>query len=330
MSTTATTIRPAYLSDADELAHERPEGVPMWSENYLSGACFPAAGAGVWVHQCRPQHDTRFWEEVFTFMLPGDRYLVAKGARLADGAGASGPALTYECLQPFVRWRKSFHGLARLVPGEELRAGPLADGPHLAVDMDLTWTGAGPAFDMDMSEQSWASVQAHYQQHCRVTGTIEFARERLELDGCGIRDHSWGPRDLSRLGNHAWIYGELSSGRRIMYFHHDTAGGSGRLDHGHEAADDLRPLVAAGELPVPRVPRAWAEPYVLELRRADGQVLPLRAEILSGQALALTNGSELQLGAPGPDATHHLFECPTRFEWDGEAGYGMTEWSWRT
>jgi len=302
----------------------------MWSENYLSGACFPAAGAGVWLHQCRPQHDTRFWEEIFTFMLPGDRYLVAKGARLADGPAPAGPALTYECLQPFAKWRKSFHGLARLVSGEELRAGALTDGPHIAVDMELIWTGVGPAFDMDMSEQSWASVKAHYQQHCRITGTIDFGGEHLDLDGYGIRDHSWGPRDLSRLGNHVWIYGELESGRRIMYFHHVAEDGVGLLEHAHEADDDPRPLVAAGELAVPRPPQAWAEPYVIELRRADGEVLPLRGEILSAPALALTNGSEMQLGAPGPDATHHLFECATRFEWAGEGGYGITEWSWRT
>ncbi len=324
---------PGYLKDSDEVWHERPDGVPMWSENYLSGACFPGAGVGVWLHQSRPQHDARFWEEIFTVSLPGDRCLLAKGATLAipHGNGPAGPALRYECVEPFRVWRKTFSGLARLVGGAEARLAPLADGPHLAVDMDLTWTCVGPPFDMDMSEQVWAETKAHYQQHCQVAGSIEFGGERIELEGVGIRDHSWGPRDLSGLGNHTWIYGEFPSGRRIMYFHHRTSSGGGLLDIGHIAdGDDVVSVRVAGALPVPRRPSDWANSYVLDLAGPDGAARTLQAEILGGIPLALTNGSELQLGAPGPDASHHLFECPTRFGLDGETGYGMTEWTWRT
>lgn len=324
---------PGYLRDADEGWHIKPDGVPMWSENYLSGACFPAAGAGVWLHQSRPQHDPRFWEEVFTVSLPGDRYLLAKGATLGvpHGNGPIGPGLRYECVEPFRVWRKTFSGLARLVTGAEARSGPLVDGPHLAVDMDLTWTCLGPPFDMDMSEQVWADTKAHYQQHCRVAGWIEFGGDRFALDGVGMRDHSWGPRDLGGLGNHTWIYGEFPSGRRIMYFHHRTSAGGGLLDIGHIVDDrGTSSLRSAGELPVPRDPSAWAEPYSLDLAGSDGAVTSLRGDILGAIPLALTNGSELQLGAPGPDATHHLFECPTRFVLDGEIGYGITEWTWRT
>jgi hypothetical protein len=322
-----------YLRDDDEVWHEMPEGVQNWSENYLSGACFPEGGAGVWLHHSRPHHDQRFWEEVFTFALPGDRFLLSKGATLAipGGNGAVGPGLTYDCVEPYKRWRKTFHGLARLVSGDEARSGPLADGPLVAVDMELDWVGAGPVFDMDMSDQVWAGVKAHYQQHCRVAGTIEFGGERLELEGFGMRDHSWGPRDLRGVGNHTWIYAEFPSGRRLMYFHHVAAGGAGLLEVGHEMdGDETTPLRAAADLPVPRDPDRWAEPYAVDFHRGDGTVGTVRGEILSGIPLAMTNLSELQLGRPGPHATHHLIECPSRIEWDGETGFGITEWSWRT
>jgi hypothetical protein len=323
--------RPVYLRDADERCHQAPADVAMWSENYLSGVCFPSAQAGAWFHQSRPQHDPRFWESVFTFMLPGDRFLVAKGAAHADPHASSfGAGLTYECLEPFRLWRKSFHGLARLVSGDQLRSGPLPDGPHVAVDMDLMWEGAGPTFDMDMSEQVWAGVKAHYQQHCRVRGQLAFGDERYELRGCGIRDHSWGPRDLAQLGNHVWIYGEFPSGRRIMYFHHVTPTGAGLLEHGHELDRELRPITKVGELPVPRPAAHWGDAYTVEFRCADGEVRKLHGDILTAVPLAMDNGSELILGAPGATASHHLFESASRFEWDGEVGYGITEWSWRT
>ena len=191
---------------------------------------------------------------------------------------------------------------------------------------------------MDMSEQVWADVKAHYQQHCRVSGTISLEgngieAERLDLDGFGMRDHSWGPRDLSGLGNHTWIYGEFPSGRRLMYFFHVTPEGGGLLDVGHEAeGDELRPLRKADghELQVPRDPAAWAEPYEVEFERSTGEVSTLKGEILGGIPLGLANGSELTMGAAGPLDSHHLIECPSRLEWDGEVGFGITEWTWRT
>src|SRR5262245_6804346 len=189
-------LAPDYLRDRDEVWHEQPDDVENWSENYLSGACFPETGTGCWLHQSRPHHDPRFWSEIFTFALPGDRFLMSKGATLADPGrdGPTGPGLRYDCVEPYGRWTKRFPRLARLAEGDELRAGPLADGPLLAVDMDLEWECVGPPFDMDMSEQVWADIKAHYQQHGRIRGTIEWAGERLELSGFGMRDHSWGPR----------------------------------------------------------------------------------------------------------------------------------------
>ena len=43
-------------------------------------------------------------------------------------------------------------------------------------------------------------AKAHYEQHTRVTGTIEIdgvgdaAGEAWEMNGLGLRDKSWGPR----------------------------------------------------------------------------------------------------------------------------------------
>jgi len=83
---------PDYLRARDEVWHDRPDGVPKWSENYLSGACFPQARAGVWLHQSRPQHDPRFWEEIFTFALPDGRLRAVEGSDTSRCPAATAPS----------------------------------------------------------------------------------------------------------------------------------------------------------------------------------------------------------------------------------------------
>src|SRR6266436_4127161 len=85
-----------------------------------------------------PGHDglPTLWDEVMYITLPGDRYLVTRGfgpGRVedanGDGRGEIAIAgLSFRCDEPFRSWTKRFDGAARLVSGDDLRAGPIGDG----------------------------------------------------------------------------------------------------------------------------------------------------------------------------------------------------------
>jgi hypothetical protein len=317
---------PPYLQLADELSHARGESA-LWSENYLSQAYFPQAEVGLWLHQCRPAHDRDLWEEITVIYLPDDRFLLAKGAGLGRGEqGPWGAALRYRCEEPFVRWTKSFRGTARLVEGEEMRAGPLADGLSVGVDMETTWRGLGPAFDWDVSELTWADARSHYEQHCAVTGRLHFGEEEIELDGSGIRDHSWGPRDVAGIGRHIWAHAQFPSGRSFMLFHHVAPDGN-LVSHGLlDAGEGIVRAELIGSAPLLTDAEQAGDGYELHLRGGGDTAAVLSAEILQVAGLGLTGLSELVLGVPpGPPASHQLFEGQTRFTWDGETGYGLSE-----
>jgi hypothetical protein len=315
--------RPEFLEVEDELPHPIGPG-PLWSENYLSHAVFPETGCAHWLHQGRTAFDPRMWQDFFLFYLPGDRFLCSKGeVVLPDTHGPRGPNLAYRCDEPFARWTKTFHGLARLVDGDRLRAGALTDGLQIGVDMELVWTARGPAFDMDMTGQSWGTT--HYEQDCTVSGFLRYGDEQILLEGTGLRDHSWGPRDFAPIRNHCWIHGRWPDGRAFMIFHLVTMDGSVLS---HVTVDDGRgrmPGRIASEAPLITDPAAGGSDYTLVFETERGTV-KIAAEVVQLGVVSMAGTSELVVGAdPEPTSSHWLMEGTTRFTWDGDEGFGLTE-----
>lgn len=320
--------RPVHLTDIDELTHP-VEDVALWSENYLSYVWSPSNEVGVYMHFNRPPFNPRLWHDIFVVYLPGDEYLVAKGFTPETNAAARGPrgaGLDWTCNEPWAQWTKRFEGAVQHVTGDELRSGALLDGVHTGARMELVYRAMGTAFGVgDLSQQDWAVE--HYEQHCAVTGWIEHEGTRYEIDGTGLRDHSWGPRDLSRMADHVWLQGQFPSGRTFMAIYVRNRSGHGHLDYhligdrdGNLQVATLRnpPVISDDSQPL--------NPYVLEFELADGTVETISAEVLTGCPIGLVGQSEMAYGVDfRPQTSHTLWECLARFQWNGEVGYGLSE-----
>jgi hypothetical protein len=158
------TAWPAWLAEADEHPHSPPD-IPRWSENYVSYVYSPRSGVGVWFHLSHVIGSTDLadlWEQVLCIVLPDDEFVMSRHfgrGHTADGSLTIG-GLDYACESPFSRWRTRYFGGARLIRGDEMRAGPLTDGPHEAVEFDITATMMSPPFDYGTGtlEQSWAKA----------------------------------------------------------------------------------------------------------------------------------------------------------------------------
>ena len=320
------TERPDYLQAADEVTH-KPRDVPLWSENYLSQVYAPEAEIGFWFHLGRSAFDVHLWNEIFIAYLPGDQYLVASSFSYGEcEQGPLGNQLHYRCVEPFKKWTKSFRGAANLVSGETLRAGPFVPGRSMHVDVELYWESLGPAWDLGPPSihDTWAS--AHYEQHGVVRGTICYDGKRIELAGSGIRDHSWGPRDLSRFNTHAWMSGQFPDGRTFEIFH--TVDTHGR-EKTHAILGDAHSIRAAKM--VTKAPLITnidhvGKAYDIVLTSESGGRAEIHAEIIQAPPMVFAGASELLFGHHRPPtSTHLLFEAQTRFFWDGQIGFGLTD-----
>lgn len=313
----------AGLTPGDDLPHPISD-VPDWSENYLSHASFPSAGMSHWLHHGRTSWDPELWQEIIVFFLPDDRYLVSKAtARTPELNGPRGASLYYHCDEPFVSWTKTFRGGARLVTGDELRAGPLTDGQTVGLEFELEWSAIGPAFTMDTSKQSW--TDAHYEQHCTVAGQLTMDGQQLTLTGSGLRDHSWGPRDFAPVGRHAWIHANWDDGRSFMIFYLVSRDGSHTLSHlTLDTGDGPHEAELTSVAPLCADINDGLNGYRLEMKTTAGHTVVIDAEVEQAATLAMIGKSELGIGAC-TGASHWLSEAQTRFTWDGEATHGLTE-----
>jgi hypothetical protein len=112
-----------------------------------------------------------------------------------DAAG-----MQMQVVEPGRRLRVTFSGKAVRVkdpyemrePGKAMRGNPACD-----VELQLDVTGSGPM--VGDSEGRPGSViflagVGHYQQPIRAVGELVAGTDRWQLDGNGVRDHSWGAR----------------------------------------------------------------------------------------------------------------------------------------
>src|SRR3990170_1268521 len=85
-----------------------------------------------------------------------------------------------------------------------------AENPHRRVSLELVHEGVGPVFgsaglQREAADPEREFARAHYEQHMRVRGTLAIDGESVEIDGLGLRDHSWGPRYWQALKYYRWL-----------------------------------------------------------------------------------------------------------------------------
>ena len=127
-----------------------------------------------------------------------------------DGWNAGGARV--EVLDPGYELRTVYEGSALYLadprdmkdPGAAFKSNPFR---HMA--LDLVHQGVGPLYG-HVGEPGDGNdfARAHYEQHMRVSGTLRIDDEApVEINGHGLRDHSWGPRYWQSIRSYRWITG---------------------------------------------------------------------------------------------------------------------------
>lgn len=84
-------------------------------------------------------------------------------------------------------------------------------GERVPFRLDLEWETDGGTY-------AYPGGVTRYEVPCKVHGEVLVGAERIEFDGWGQRDHSWGVRDWWTLG-WSWTAGRLDDGTRFHGTH---------------------------------------------------------------------------------------------------------------
>jgi len=181
-------------------------------------------------------------------------------------------------------------------------------GDKVPLGFDLEWEAVAPAYD-------YPGV-TRYEQSCRVTGEILVGSDRIDFDGPGQRDHSWGVRDWWRFG-WVWTAGALDDGTRFHATQVLVPGVTFSPGYlvGGTAGDALRPI----------------ERFETETAVSDGEDrFPERTLMaLDDLDIVCTPVAMAALALEAPDGRVGRFpRAMCRFEVaDGRRGVGWTEWN---
>jgi hypothetical protein len=213
--TTELTISPPVEAEHDRI--QAVKDTPMWAENLVFEVHDAASGLAIWCHWGRIPGHPEIWEGVIAVYLDHGELLVSRsfGRSPSDQTASSGP-LWFRCIEPGRLWSLGFDGMARATTSAEASRGPLRDGPVERLEVELTFTALAPLWSAHraMDEQAWAN--AHLEQAGRIVGALELRGRRIEIDAFGMRDHSYGPRDYSRLLGDTWCAAVFPSGRALL------------------------------------------------------------------------------------------------------------------
>jgi hypothetical protein len=333
--------RPSWLRDEDELPHDLRTS-PAWNETYLDYGFSPNNRLGFWVHLRHLPDAERvsgIWDIVMFAMLPDDHFLVARidaPGRWSHGAEDRGQleiaGLTWTCETPFSRWRKSLRGAGRVVSGAELRAGPLQAGSLTTFDLDYTYDAITPPWDHETGKTRAPKAETayskfHYAQHHRFEATLRVGEQLFRMAGDGLRDHSWGVRDWSKMGNTTWMQGRRPDGECFsLTYTPETPFKPELRDPKVGNADEIF-FTSVTDVPLAtNIAQALAD-FSFTLAMPDGRATPVRGRTVASIPMHFFQPSEFVLGAGAlySDATHDYIVKFVELEWDGHTFYGYDD-----
>jgi hypothetical protein len=310
--------KPIGLTDTSEFPTlDLPQ--PDWTENYCFVCYDPATEIGLWTHLGRAPFDRTLWRELTMIYLPSGERLVEKSyGRTETDRGPGAACLSFQCEEPWQRWRMTRDGNVRRTTAAALDGAMVGDGAQERAAFELTVVPRSPAWDWGEVEDAHGWGKLHYEQLCTVTGMFVLGGEEIVFDGAGLRDDTRGPRDFTVFESHIWAWANFPSGRGFILLQLIIGGET--LDRVVVIEDgNLRPERLRNR-PVLADRSHGDEPYVLDLGQDQ-----ITAELLHPLPNGFAGANDICIGYDPAVVEAANFETFTRFEWDGEIGYGLTQ-----
>jgi len=210
------------IEPRDDHPHARG-GEPAWSESTYFNFHDRSSGlAGFTRVGFRPNEGTA--DATLFLFLPGGGAVAVleREARTDTPDVARVGGVAHECAEELARWRVRCEGkgLGVAHAGDVDIAGEAPRlGSVVAVEAKLDFGACMPPFGTSGRRQRTAEAAAsasavaagHFEQAGLVRGQVRVGDEAFVVDGLGLRDRSWGPRDWSAPWGWRWFSIPFSS-----------------------------------------------------------------------------------------------------------------------
>jgi hypothetical protein len=121
----------------------------------------------------------------------------------------------FDVITPFEELRTRYDGKICMLDEPLRMANPreaFTENPWTEAHIDLTHAGVSPMYGGEPVNDDGSPLsgdngfaRGHYEQHMTVRGTIKIGDDEWDVDGFGLRDHSWGPRFWQAPWWYRWL-----------------------------------------------------------------------------------------------------------------------------
>ena len=153
-------------------------------------------------------------EMTMTLYLPDGSVLFQfKRPSIENNDAMDAGGMKFDVIEPMQKLRTTYEGHAVHLTEPEQMSDPrtaFKNNPHRDVKVDLVHEAGGPVYGSSgrnhkVVDPEKEFAKAHYEQHMVVRGTIAVDADTYEIDGLGLRDHSWGPRYWQAIHRYRWL-----------------------------------------------------------------------------------------------------------------------------
>jgi hypothetical protein len=199
------------LEPQDEYMHELgPE--PNFNESMYFNLYDPAQGVGGWF-RCGNRANEGYAEMTVCLYLPGGRVgFMFKRAEIANNDAFDAGGIRFDVLEPFQRLDVTYSGKVVVLDDPLQMADPkkaFTENPYAECEVRIEYSGVSAMFggepDEPHEKPGEEFAKGHYEQLIAGKGSIRVGDEEWEVDGFGLRDHSWGPRYWQAPWYYRWL-----------------------------------------------------------------------------------------------------------------------------
>ncbi len=315
------------LVPEDDFTHELgPE--PNFNESMYFNFFDPAQSIGGFVRLGNRANEGQAEMTVCLYLQDGRVLFSFKRAEISNNDAFDAGGLRFEVVEPSEELRTVYKGgVIELDNPKDLSdpARAFRESPRRKISLDLTHKACGPMYgDAKNEKESGRAAEkqfakAHYEQHMRVTGTIDLdflsSGEQIEIAGYGLRDHSWGPRYWQAIERYEWL---------TMNFGPDLGAMVSVIQIAGEKERNGGVIVRNGELiPIKHVTidaeyeenGLYHRSLVAKIETRDGEAFEIQGDVKG--FIPLRNRRE--------GMTTHIGEGMTEWTLGDRKGYGLSE-----
>ncbi len=201
------------LEPHDEYMHELgPE--PNFNESMYINCFDPGTKMGGWFRMGNRANEGYAEMTVCIYLPDGRVGFMFKRPEISSNDRLDAAGMTWTMERPFEELRVDYVGKVVVLSDPYEMSNPkeaFKNNPYSECEVHLTFTGQGRNSmfggepDTPHEKPGEEFAKAHYEQLVEATGTIRIGDEEWHMNGCGLRDHSWGPRYWQAPWYYRWL-----------------------------------------------------------------------------------------------------------------------------